>query len=91
MGYPESAWERAMTVQEVVLKALSGEIHWFRAASIGRGARAAWAPYRPGLAPAVSENVWWSRRARHRPVSVKGRTTRLARCLTKPPNLGSGI
>jgi transposase len=34
MGYPESAWERAMTVQEVVLKALSGEIHWFRAAEI---------------------------------------------------------
>ncbi len=34
MGYPESAWERAMTVQEVVLKALSGEIHWFRAADI---------------------------------------------------------
>jgi len=34
MGYPESAWERAMTVQEVVLKALSGEIHWLRAADI---------------------------------------------------------
>lgn len=34
MGYPESAWERAMTVQEVVLKALSGELHWFRAAEI---------------------------------------------------------
>ena len=26
MGYPESAWERAMTVQEVMLKAMSGEI-----------------------------------------------------------------
>ena len=40
MGYPGCAWERAMTVQEVVLKALSGEIHWFRAADIlGMSAR----------------------------------------------------
>jgi transposase len=34
MPYPEAAWERAMTVQEVMLKALSGERHWFRAAEI---------------------------------------------------------
>jgi transposase len=34
MAYPEAVWERAMTVQEVMLKALSGEIHWFRAADI---------------------------------------------------------
>lgn len=34
MGYPQAAWERAMTVQEVILRALSGEIHWFRAADI---------------------------------------------------------
>ena len=34
MSYPESAWERAMKVQEVILKALSGELHWFRAADI---------------------------------------------------------
>ena len=34
MTYPEAAWERAMTVQEVMLKALSGELHWFRAAEI---------------------------------------------------------
>jgi transposase len=40
MAYPDAAWERAMTVQEVVLKALSGEIHWFRAADIlGMSAR----------------------------------------------------
>ena len=40
MGYPDAAWRRAMTVQEVVLKALSGEIHWFRAADIlGMSAR----------------------------------------------------
>jgi hypothetical protein len=34
MEYPKTAWERAMTVQEVMLKALSGEWHWFRAAEI---------------------------------------------------------
>jgi transposase len=34
MSYPDAAWERAMTVQEVLLKALSGEWHWFRAAEI---------------------------------------------------------
>lgn len=34
MSYPQAAWERAMTVQEVLLKALSGESHWFRAADI---------------------------------------------------------
>lgn len=34
MGYPDAAWERAMTVQEVMLKALSGEVHWFKAADI---------------------------------------------------------
>ncbi len=32
MPYPEAAWERAMTVQEVMLKAISGELHWYRAA-----------------------------------------------------------
>ena len=31
MSYPDAAWERTMTVQEVMLKALSGELHWFRA------------------------------------------------------------
>jgi len=34
MAYPDAAWERGMRVQEVLLKALSGEIHWFRAADI---------------------------------------------------------
>jgi len=34
MAYPQAVWERAMTVQEVMLKALSGELHWFRAADI---------------------------------------------------------
>jgi transposase len=34
MGYPDAAWERAMKVQDVILRALSGEIHWFQAAEI---------------------------------------------------------
>jgi len=34
MAYPTVAWEKAMDVQAVILKALSGEIHWFRAADI---------------------------------------------------------
>jgi transposase len=34
MGYPESEWERAMRVQEVMMRALSGELHWFQAADI---------------------------------------------------------
>ncbi len=34
MSYPDAAWERAMKVQEVILKALTGELHWFRAADI---------------------------------------------------------
>jgi hypothetical protein len=32
MSYPDAVWERAMTVQQVLLQALSGEIHWYRAA-----------------------------------------------------------
>jgi hypothetical protein len=34
MSYPQAVWERAMTVGEVMHRALSGEIHWFRAADI---------------------------------------------------------
>jgi len=34
MGYSRVAVERAMRVQEVILRALSGEIHWFQAADI---------------------------------------------------------
>jgi hypothetical protein len=34
MAYAAAAWEKAMDVQSVILKALSGEIHWFRAAEI---------------------------------------------------------
>ena len=34
MSYPDAAWERAMKVQEVIMKALTGELHWYRAADI---------------------------------------------------------
>lgn len=34
MPYPEAAWERAMKVQEIIMKALTGELHWYRAADI---------------------------------------------------------
>src|SRR6266852_4659227 len=34
MAYPDAAWERAMTIKEVMLKAVSGELHWVRAADI---------------------------------------------------------
>ena len=34
MECPGSAWERAMRLQEVILKAISGELHWFQAADI---------------------------------------------------------
>jgi hypothetical protein len=34
MVYSDGAWERAMKIQQVILRALSGEIHWFQAAEI---------------------------------------------------------
>lgn len=34
MSYPPSVWERAMKVQEVMLRAMSGEISWWQAAEI---------------------------------------------------------
>ena len=34
MGYSPTAWEQAMRIQDVILRALSGEIHWFQAAEI---------------------------------------------------------
>jgi hypothetical protein len=34
MEYADAAWERAMLLQEVMLKAIGGELHWFRAAEI---------------------------------------------------------
>ena len=34
MGCSPTAWEQAMRMQDVILRALNGEIHWFQAAEI---------------------------------------------------------
>ena len=34
MGYAESVWGRAIQVQEVLFRAIAGEIHWFRGAGL---------------------------------------------------------
>lgn len=34
MSYSPTAWEQAMRMQDVILRAISGEIHWFQAAEI---------------------------------------------------------
>ena len=34
MEYPKAAWERAMKVQEVMMKAMSGEMTWIEAADV---------------------------------------------------------
>ncbi len=33
-GYPEGAWERAMKIQEVILRAVAKQITWWQAAEI---------------------------------------------------------
>jgi hypothetical protein len=33
-GYPEDAWERAMKIQEVILRAVAKRITWWQAAEI---------------------------------------------------------
>ena len=33
-GYPKDAWERAMKVQEVILRAMAKRITWWQAAEI---------------------------------------------------------
>ena len=33
-GYPEDAWERAMKIQEVILRAVAKKITWWQAAEI---------------------------------------------------------
>lgn len=34
MGYLPAAWEQGMRMQDVILRAMSGELHWFQAAEI---------------------------------------------------------
>ena len=44
MGYSAAAWERAMRMQDVILRAISGEIQWFRSGSRGAGIAGAESP-----------------------------------------------
>jgi hypothetical protein len=34
MSYPDAAWDRVMTVQDTLMKGISGEWHWFRVATV---------------------------------------------------------
>jgi transposase len=70
MGYCEAAWERAMKIQEVVLRALSGEIHWFRAAEILGVSMRTMRRYRWGLDKWGYEGLFDRRRRSPSPRSV---------------------
>jgi transposase len=70
MGYSEAAWERAMKIQEVILRALSGEIHWFQAAEILGLSVRTMRRYRAGLEKWGYEGLFDRRRRRPSPRSV---------------------
>jgi transposase len=70
MGYSEAAWERAMKIQEVILRALSGEIHWFQAAEILGLSTRTMRRYRVGLEKWGYEGLFDRRRRRPSPRSV---------------------
>jgi hypothetical protein len=70
MGYSAAAVGQAMKVQEVVLRALSGEIHWFQAAEIlGLSVRSL-RRYRAGLQKWGYEGLFDHRRRSPSPRSV---------------------
>jgi transposase len=70
MGYPEAAWERAMKIQEVILRALSGEIHWFQAAEILGVSTRTMRRYRWGLDKWGYDSLFDRRRLKPSPRSV---------------------
>jgi hypothetical protein len=70
MGYSDGAMERAMKRQEVILKALSGEIHWFRAAEILGMSMRTLRRYRAGLQKWGYEGLFDHRRRSPSPRSV---------------------
>jgi transposase len=70
MGYSEAAWERAMKIQEVILRALSGEIHWFQAAEILGLSTRTMRRYRVGLEKWGYEGLFDRRRRSPSPRSV---------------------
>lgn len=65
MGYTAAAVERAMKVQEVILRALSGEIHWFKAAEILSVSTRTMRRYRTALERSGYDGLF--DRRRHRP------------------------
>lgn len=70
MGYSEAAWERAMKIQEVILRAMSGEIHWFQAAEILGLSTRTMRRYRVGLEKWGYEGLFDRRRRSPSPRSV---------------------
>jgi transposase len=70
MGYSEAAWERAMRIQDVILRALSGEIHWFQAAEILGYSTRTMRRYRAGLEKWGYEGMFDHRRRTPSPRSV---------------------
>jgi len=70
MGYSEAAWERAMKIQEVILRALSGEIHWFQAAEILGVSTRTMRRYRWGLDKWGYDGLFDRRHRRPSPRSV---------------------
>jgi transposase len=70
MGYSEAAWERAMKIQEVILRALSGEIHWFQAAEILGVSTRTMRRYRWGLDKWGYDSLFDRRHRRPSPRSV---------------------
>ena len=70
MGYSGAAWERAMRIQDVILRALSGEIHWFQAAEILGYSTRTMRRYRAGLEKWGYEGLFDHRRRMPSPRSV---------------------
>lgn len=70
MGYSQAAWERAMKIQEVILRALSGEIHWFQAAEILGLSTRTMRRYRIGLEKWGYDGLFDRRRRSPSPRSV---------------------
>lgn len=70
MRHSQAAWERAMKIQEVILRALSGEIHWFQAAEILGLSVRTMRRYRAGLDKWGYEGLFDRRRRSPSPRSV---------------------
>jgi transposase len=70
MGYSTAAMEKAMKIQELILRALSGEMHWFRAAEIAGLSVRTLRRYRAGLEKWGYDGLYDHRRQTPSPRSV---------------------